>query len=71
MVPVCTQILEKRGRSWGLIDDASHDMAFQDEDMFSLEGNPTPKGDHDWMLDRAQEMFAKMGDDFERFFSHL
>ena len=69
LVPICTQILEQRARDFGLIQDAKNDMAFQDEEMFSIKGNPTPKGDHDWMLDRAQDMFTEMGDDFRHFFS--
>ncbi|HCP45654.1 MAG TPA: peptidase M3 [Deltaproteobacteria bacterium] len=35
---------------------------------YSQEGNPRPIGDHDWMLERATEMFDEMGPRFSSFF---
>lgn len=44
--------------SW---DEAVHDPA----------GNPKPNGDHDWMMDRATEMFAQLGPSMGDFFSQM
>lgn len=41
---------------------------FWDEGVHSLDGNPKPLGDHDWMIDRAREMFAEMGHGLDSFF---
>lgn len=39
-----------------------------DEALFDAQGNPAPRGDHDWMLVRAQEMFDAMGGGLGTFF---
>jgi M3 family oligoendopeptidase len=71
LVPVCSQIYQNRARDFALLTEERNDFGFQDEILTSVSGNPTPKGDHDWMLDRAQEMFSEMGDDFGTFFTTL
>ena len=39
-----------------------------DEALNDPRGNPKPRGDHDWLLDRAQEMFDGMGGGLGSFF---
>ena len=39
-----------------------------DETIHDPAGNPKPKGDHDWMLERAQEMFDTLGLGLDEFF---
>jgi len=43
-------------------------VMFWDEGVFDLAGNPKPQGDHDWMIDRATEMFNAMGGGLGEFF---
>ena len=44
------------------------ELKFWDEAIHDRGGNPAPQGDHDWMLERAQEMFAEMGSGLDDFF---
>ena len=63
VVPLATKIRERRANELGLEDYGLHDELLRDK-----QGVPKPNGDHDWMLERASEMFSEMGEDFERFF---
>ena len=42
-----------------------------DEALHEPAGNPKPQGDHDWMIDRASEMFAQMGSGLDEFFTAM
>lgn len=47
-----------------------------DEGIFDPRGNPRPRGDHDWMIGQAQQMFGSLADELDAFFrlmrdSHL
>jgi len=66
IVPLAARIRQRQAGAIGVSDYAFHDEAIRD-----LKGSPKPAGDHDWMLDRAEEMFRKMGGDFEQFFSMM
>lgn len=65
VVPLCTEIRAKQAESLGLAPGA---MRHWDEEVFGLEGNPAPKGGHDWMVERATEMFDEMGHGLGSFF---
>ncbi len=43
-------------------------VMFWDEGIFASKGNPKPQGDHDWMIERAKEMFDEMGGGLGEFF---
>lgn len=43
-------------------------VMFWDEGIFDSQGNPKPQGDHDWMIERATEMFDDMGGGLGEFF---
>jgi len=43
-------------------------LMFWDESVHDPRGNPAPRGDHDWLLERAQEMFDAMGGGLDGFF---
>ena len=66
LVPLASQIIESRKERLGL-----DDYAYHDESLMDLQGEISPKGDHDWMMDRAQEMFDEMGEDFSDFFTMM
>jgi len=42
-----------------------------DEKVWDLQGSPRPKGDHDWMVARAQTMFDELGNGMGEFFALL
>ena len=66
VVPLCEDLCRQQADRLGLDtlmqwDEAIHDPA----------GNPAPQGEHDWMLERAQEMFAEMNDEMAELFSTM
>lgn len=68
VVPLCTAIRKRRAKALGI--DWS-DYRVWDESVADPAGVPRPKGDHDWMLGQASEMFGKLGDDFRAFFDTM
>ena len=63
VVPLCNAIREQQRERLGL--DA---LYAYDEPLFDPAGNPKPQGDHDWMVERAKEMFDAMGGGLGEFF---
>ncbi|MEM9657054.1 MAG: M3 family oligoendopeptidase [Planctomycetota bacterium] len=66
VVPLAEQIRAQQSQRLG-IDPL---MAW-DEGLFDPDGNPRPQGDHDWMIDRATEMFAELGHGMDAFFARM
>ena len=64
VVPLASRIRARRAEMLELSDYSMHDEEVRDQ-----LGVPRPKGDHDWMMARAAEMFEDMGEDFSSFFS--
>jgi M3 family oligoendopeptidase len=46
-------------------------LMYWDEAIHDPAGNPAPRGDHDWMIQRATEMFDAMGGGLGEFFSAM
>lgn len=65
IVPLCSLLRERQAKALGL---GASELRFWDEGVFDPAGNPKPKGDHDWMLERATEMFDEMGSGLGSFF---
>jgi len=63
VVPLAQKIYARRAEALGL-----ETMEFHDESVRDTAGVPRPKGDHDWMIERAKEMFDALGSDFGSFF---
>ena len=61
-VPLASRIRARHAAALGVSDYDYHDTFVRD-----LQGVPKPKGDGEWMKDRAGEMFAKLGPDFAEF----
>ncbi len=64
IVPLASEIRRRQAQMLGVEslmawDEAVHDPA----------GNPQPNGDHDWMIDRATNMFAQLGSGMDEFFA--
>ncbi len=63
VVPLVGAIRARHAETLGLDDYAYHDESVSDP-----RGVPRPEGDHDWMLGRAEALFAELGPDFRDFF---
>jgi len=63
VVPLCTELRRRQAESLGI-----DRVLFWDEGIFDPRGNPKPHGDHDWMIERAKEMFDEMGGGLGEFF---
>ena len=63
IVPLVSRIRQQQAQDLGI-----DKVAYWDEGVFDKQGDPAPKGDHDWMLVRAQEMFDDIGHGMGDFF---
>ncbi|MEM1443245.1 MAG: M3 family oligoendopeptidase, partial [Verrucomicrobiota bacterium] len=66
VVPLAVEIAENQRSILGL-----DTFMFWDRSVYSAAGNPKPLGDHDWMVDRASEMFSEMGHGLDTFFEEM
>lgn len=66
VVPLAQKIIAKKAKKLNL-----DRVEFWDEAVFDLQGNPEPKGDHDWMLKQAQEMFDNLHPELGSFFDMM
>ncbi len=66
VVPLCKQLAEAQARKLG-VDSLMH----WDGSIHNPDGDPKPLGGHDWMLERAQEMFKGMGHGLDGFFEEM
>jgi M3 family oligoendopeptidase len=63
VVPLAAELRARQARELKL-----DELMFWDLSLFDPRGNPAPQGDHDWMLERAQEMFDQLGGGMGEFF---
>jgi len=66
LVPLGEERVELQREALGL-----DELKVWDEGVFALEGNPKPAGDHDWMVERAIEMFDELGHGMDTFFRSM
>ncbi len=66
VVPVVSRLRTLQAERLGVGALKAWDMATYDE-----QGNPCPAGDHDWMMERATEMFEELGPRFSTFFAMM
>jgi peptidase M3-like protein len=66
VVPLATDIHRRQGKKLGI-----EPLMFWDEGLHDPAGNPKPLGDADWMIDRAGEMFSRLGADMDKFFVQM
>ncbi len=66
IVPITQRLRERQKNRLGL-----DKLTFVDEGLYFNSGNPTPKGDPDWIVARAKEMYADMSPETNEFFSFL
>lgn len=63
VVPLCSELVKQQASELGL----EKVMAW-DESIHDAKGSPRPHGDHDWMVERAKEMFDEVGHGLGEFF---
>ncbi|MBE7490756.1 MAG: M3 family oligoendopeptidase [Planctomycetes bacterium] len=63
VVPLCAELVKRQAKTLGIPK-----VMFWDDGIHEREGNPRPRGDHDWMVARATEMFDDMGHGLGEFF---
>ena len=66
VVPVVSRLRSLQAERLGVGSLKAWDMA-----TYHGDGNPRPAGDHDWMMDRATEMFEGLGPQFSTFFAMM
>jgi M3 family oligoendopeptidase len=63
VVPLAVELRQQQAKTLGV-----EKLMFWDDALHDPRGNPAPHGDHDWMVERAKEMFDAMGDGLGEFF---
>ncbi len=63
VVPFCQELRSYQKNILGV-----DELKVWDLGLFAPEGNPEPKGDAEWMVERAREMFHEMGHGLGEFF---
>ena len=66
VVPLAVDVAEKQRQVLGV-----EKLMFWDSTVHAAGGNPKPQGGHDWMVDRATEMFDEMGHGLDTFFREM
>ena len=63
ITPLAAALRVQQARKLGL-----DKVKFWDQGIHDPQGNPKPLGDHDWMIERAKQMFAAIGGGLDEFF---
>ncbi|MDF1755073.1 MAG: M3 family oligoendopeptidase [Verrucomicrobiales bacterium] len=66
LVPFALELADQQAETIGV-----ESLMFWDRNFRSPKGNPVPLGDHDWMVERAREMFGAMGNGLDGFFDEM
>ena len=66
IVPLVTELTARKAKRLGIENPKSYDLA-----LSFLSGNPTPKGDREWMVERATKMYHEMSKETGEFFDFM
>lgn len=66
IVPVVTELANRKGRRVGIENYKSYDLA-----LSFKSGNPTPKGDRKWQVERAKKMYEELSEETGKFFNRM
>ena len=66
IVPIANKIRKKQEKRLGL-----EKIKYYDEPLEFLTGNAKPKGDKDWMLDKANKMYSELSPETKEFFEFM
>lgn len=63
VVPLAVELRQRQAKKLGV-----DKLMFWDDGLHDPAGNPTPQGDHDWLIAEAQKMYDAMGHGLDDFF---
>ncbi len=66
IVPLVNDLTKRKAKRLGIEDPKSYDLA-----LSFLSGNPTPKGDRAWQVERAKKMYDEMSPETSKFFNFM
>ena len=66
VVPLAAEIRRRQAARLGV-----EPLMAWDEGLHDPVGNPKPQGDHDWLIERASEMFRAIGSGLDEFFTGM
>jgi M3 family oligoendopeptidase len=66
VVPLAAKLNERKAKRLGIENPKSYDLA-----LSFLSGNPTPKGDRAWQVERAKKMYDEMSKETSEFFNFM
>ncbi len=66
IVPYVQKLIDRKGKRLGIKDLKSYDLG-----LSFLTGNPKPKGDRAWQVDKAIKMYDQMSPETSKFFRYL
>jgi M3 family oligoendopeptidase len=66
VVPLVTELTNRKAKRLGIESPKSYDLQ-----LSFLTGNPTPKGNRSWQVDKAKKMYDEMSDETSKFFNFM
>ena len=66
VVPLVKELKQRAAKRIGIKDPKSYDLA-----LSFLTGNPTPKGDREWQVNIAKNMYKEMSKETDEFFNFM
>lgn len=66
LVPVATELRSRQAKRLGV--DV---LKYYDEPLDFLTGNPTPKGEPEWIIDNGKQMYKELSEETHEFFSYM
>jgi M3 family oligoendopeptidase len=66
IVPLVNELNQRKAKRLGIADPKSYDLT-----LSFLSGNPKPKGDRAWQVERAKKMYDEMSPETSKFFNFM
>ena len=66
IVPLVSSLVDRKAKRLGIENPKSYDLA-----LSFLSGNPSPKGDRAWQVERAKKMYDEMSPQTSKFFNFM
>jgi len=66
IVPIVNDLAKRKAKRIGIKDFKSYDLA-----LSFKSGNPTPKGDREWQVERAKHMYNELSEETGKFFHRM
>ncbi|CCV64896.1 Oligoendopeptidase F, M3B family [Alteracholeplasma palmae J233] len=66
VVPLVNELTERKAKRLGIKNPQSYDLT-----LSFLSGNPTPKGNKDWQVEKATKMYKEMSKETDEFFTFM